>query len=449
MNSPRSPAAFLLEASIADFCNDGKVTNAGTIFDFTHCLYGPGMAAQEFQLDAAGAAQSHTHSPYLQDAFKFPVNMAEIFSNKDQGSTEGTGTTVHFRLSQNYRDLSEFQTRTPEACFNFHSKLWTIYSSAELCFETMADKVNDIYSQFWPGTKKASKTMFDGSDDKNTISELRDRLHALLDSAREDARADGTRMLTLLKEMALVIDAMKDVRAKSMKDWKFDPWLWPGRAPNYVLEQLTSDSCQTDDEDGYSFQTLRQDLESFQRDDSRQSYTTKPLYQPRVRKDIRAWARLARYGSMKLSCSSMYIHKDRSKISRRPRKKKREDVGVGAPSRTTFGRTGSESHPRQRTSPDHCPAESNGSGMAGYSTNTRKKKNILIREENGYRCLSPNCSKSFKQVCDLSQHHRNHRAQESLPYGCDTCNMRFLHPEELWRHEKTHRSSASASDDTR
>lgn len=72
------------------------------------------------------------------------------------------------------------------------------------------------------------------------------------------------------------------------------------------------------------------------------------------------------------------------------------------------------------------------------------KRRRQYRQRGAFACHHRGCPEIFDRRCDLTQHERSHLPYDQRPYGCESCEKRFLFPKDLRRHESTH---ASAQDD--
>lgn len=127
---------------------------------------------------------------------------------------------------------------------------------------------------------------------------------------------DWTRLGDLLSELTDAGHTIEDVRLRCILDY----WLDLDQQGNAVPLQFSmTDSCDMDDDDDSQYLSMRTYLYQFQNDSNISWTKTEPIFNARMRKDVRAWARVARYGCMKLSCNSMLIHKNKQQIPRRRR----------------------------------------------------------------------------------------------------------------------------------
>lgn len=202
-----------------------------------------------------------------------------------------------------------------------------------------------------------------------------------------------------------------------------------------ILEQETSDSCETDDDDDEKYAHTRKLLDRF-RDRSEDSVKTEPLLHARHRKDVRAWARMYRYGCMKLACGSMLVYKDKNKLPKRRRKSRQSQLQPQyAQLQPQYDQ---QIWDYREDNVEHSSASSYRSSASMQSDFSNNKKRRLPRNENGYSCDFPGCEKSYHRKCDLSHHQRCHRPKDTLPYPCERCGDRFPFPKDLRRHEETH-----------
>ena len=236
----------------------------------------------------------------------------------------------------------------------------------------------------------------------------------------------------------------------------------------------TSDSCDVDgDEDG-QYREMREILQAFYHDVNRVSYKTNPVPDARLRKDIRAWARIARFRCIKLPCSSMLISKERLRLPQRQRKHqqpRREQDGVG----WAFQNVSFDQHNRHTSVDQHMgckgwqdqayeqhrlpqsdweahgsnydyqSGDSSASWSSTSSADVRGKKRRMPRNEGGYTCDFLGCERAYNRKCDLSHHQRSHKPKSEQPYACEHCDERYGFPKDLRRHEKKHQSKSSAT----
>lgn len=273
-----------------------------------------------------------------------------------------------------------------------------------------------------------------------------------------------------LTELNETYDIMDALRIRSIIDCHFDPEQHGAQA--LLMEHDTSDSCGVAEDDDSCYREMRESLQAFQRDADRSLYKTGPVWDTRLRKDIRAWARIARLRCIKLPCSSMLISKYPHLLPQRQRRKRpsgreqRGDVLECEEDRacTPVGRDPIHSDRRNQTYAmqnrqaqsvweprynnfDYQSGDSSASWSSASSTGVRGKKRRLPRDEGGYACDFLGCQRVFDRKCDLTHHQRNHRPKDSLPYACEHCGQRYAWPKDLRRHEKTHQSRGSATSD--
>ena len=230
-----------------------------------------------------------------------------------------------------------------------------------------------------------------------------------------------------LKELEDTTKALESVRLTCILDYHIDI---SQPVTGRITEQETSDSCVTDDDDDERYAKTRKLLEGF-RIKPQDAIKTEPLSQARHRKDVRAWARMYRYGCMKLACGSMMVFKDRDKLPKRPRRNRQSQP---------LPQYDQPIWDLREDNVDYSSASASSYwSSASMSSNTNSnKKRRLPRDENGYSCDFPGCEKSYDRKCDLSHHQRSHRPKDTLPYPCEWCGERFPFPKDLRRHEKTH-----------
>ena len=266
--------------------------------------------------------------------------------------------------------------------------------------------------------------------------------------------------------------SIDNIRLRCMMDWRFDPDPDQSFSTSCLMYGETSDSCSTEDDgdDDWRYFVIRSALRLFLRDDTRRYLVTEPISERRLRKDVRAWARLARYRCIKLPDSKMLLHKDRTYLPRRPRKKKAflpVPLPPGDPGKRTY--LYGEYTPKpislgnnenQNESMEHIwqprgdkagysSGGSNGSSASLYSTTSRRKKQRLPRSQGAYHCTFSGCHKVFNRDCDRRHHERNHQSKDTLPYACGrpTSDKRFAFPKDLRRHARTHLPYGASSDD--
>ena len=257
----------------------------------------------------------------------------------------------------------------------------------------------------------------------------------------------------------------KDIRKIFIMDYKTDPD--QGVIARPLAEQETSDSYDTDDDYENEIRSSREILQFFHRDHTRDSVLIGPMLQPKLRKDIRAWARLYKCGCMTLHDKTMLIHKDKSKVPRRPRK-----CTSGYFTKEVFPPSSYGFTPRHRR-PSPLPLsdfdemqiwkarssyDSAGCSSAGSRRSSRSRRSLdsisgtkrlrLSREEGGFPCTHADCCETFNRQCDLSQHERCHLPYEERPHSCYFCPKRFLWPKDLRRHENTHLKTLLGDTDT-
>ena len=247
--------------------------------------------------------------------------------------------------------------------------------------------------------------------------------------------------------------SLDEIRMRCIRDWKFDPEGIRMRPTSVALKSCeeTSDSCDSDgDKDDTIYRQIREILFRFQHDDTRDRLVSGLIRDSRKRKDVRAWARLLRYGYTTLYNKNMFLHKDRTKLPPRPRRKKpesAESVSHGAlaspnvSSRcTAFDNINSGIWEPRYDNNGYSSASSNASAASRFSQSSAgSKKRRLPKDEGGYLCEHTGYNKVFDRACDLSHHKRNHQDEWELPQVFSMCSKRFLWPKDLRRHERTHR----------
>lgn len=257
------------------------------------------------------------------------------------------------------------------------------------------------------------------------------------------------RLSNLLCELGNTAHAIDDLRVDCITDHKFDP-----AGDGFFLHLEESDNCDPDDDDDRLYVEMRKRLYAFQLEENKKYLCTEPVWNRTLRKDIRAWARLARYDCVKLSCQSMLIHKDKGKLPQRPRFKPKdfsallEQRILAAKDVTNNISDEDESfvydestediwQPRQSKA-GYLSAGSNASSASMWSNKSKTKKRRLPRADGAYECDSPGCGKSYDRQCHLTHHQRSHRPKDSLPFACEQCEKRFGFAKDLKRHQKTH-----------
>lgn len=239
------------------------------------------------------------------------------------------------------------------------------------------------------------------------------------------------------------------LRATCIADWNMDPnCALSGFSPTSIREDWTSDSCSTVDDEDERYDSVHRTLEAFRNDASMASTIIEPIHKQRMRKDVRAWARLAEYRCTKLSDNSMLLHKDKSQILKR-RRRNRPNLLKPFPRdpHTPFPHGPHTPLPHdpdvwKAREPDknagYSSAESNGSAASAYSRNSGFPKPRLRSRASGYPCAKDGCAKVYNRACDLAHHQRSHRAKEEQPCECPQCVKRFPFPKDLRRHQKIH-----------
>ena len=255
-------------------------------------------------------------------------------------------------------------------------------------------------------------------------------------------------MIGCLKELEEMTKALESLRLTGVLEHHIDI-SQPVTGP--VTEQETSDSCVTDDDDDEKYAKTRKLLEGF-RIKPQDAIKTEPLSQARHRKDVRAWARMYRYGCMKLACGSMMVFKDRDKLPKRPRRNRQSQPLPHYDQQSQpLPQHDQQIGDLREDNVDYSSASASSYwSSASMSSNANSnKKRRLPRDENSYSCDFPGCEKSYScdfpgceksydRKCDLSHHQRSHRPKDTLPYPCEWCGERFPFPKDLRRHEKTH-----------
>lgn len=140
-----------------------------------------------------------------------------------------------------------------------------------------------------------------------------------------------TRLTDLLCELENTAQAIDDLRTNSIIDHKFDPV-----SRNFLLHLEDSDTCNSDDDDDHIYVEMRKRLYAFQVEENQKYLRIEPVHNRTLRKDIRAWARLARYDCIKLPCHTMLIHKDKGKLPHRTGIKKQNFKGMPTRQENTF-----------------------------------------------------------------------------------------------------------------
>lgn len=279
--------------------------------------------------------------------------------------------------------------------------------------------------------------------------------------APSPSRTSRSTFYTALKELEDTACALETLRIRSILDYWFDAM--EDEPSRVVSKQQTSDSCETDNDRPDQFLEMRRYLERFYNNDNQVFAKTWPLPQRRMRKDIRAWARLAGYSCIKLSCGSMLLHKSKLQLPRRRRKTFKPSSNKDFVSETAYDpllfplesmesflarhrRNAKVWQPRDSYA-GYSSADSNDSYASDMSANSANKKRRLDRIEGGYISDFQGCGKAFNRQCDLSHHQRSHRPKDELPCACEGCDQRFGFPKDLRRHEKSC-PGAGTSEDT-
>lgn len=296
------------------------------------------------------------------------------------------------------------------------------------------------------------------------------------------AQLQSEEMTDLLKKLTGAGKALDDLRLYCITELSLTrDEILETQATREIMLLETSDSCETEDDGDLEYLSMRFRLHEFQVDVDQKWLKTQPIAQRRMRKDIRAWARLARFGCMKLPDCSMLVCKNRYALPRRQRRKAEDQVHQFKPFRRghfgeghytpagqyfedgghRFFEPGAEPlvlpdldkltqplfQDYQSKSSRYHYQESNGSkvGYRSESSNdshasaaSASKKRRLPREEGAYACDSSGCEKTFDRQCDLSHHQRSHRPKDQLPWPCRRCDKRFGYAKDLRRHQKTH-----------
>lgn len=182
-----------------------------------------------------------------------------------------------------------------------------------------------------------------------------------------------------------------------------------------------------------------------------------------------------RYRCMKLADGTMLLHKHPAQISRRPRKQAQHDTQQTRTIQTPrlsprLSPRSPSLHNAASLMSGSLPLEASGTSRswrsvsrfnAGYSSATSSASSIgstynvatgckqkrMPTLPGGHPCSFPGCSKVFDRDGERRHLQRYHQDKESLPYGCETCDKRFVHAKDLKRHEKTHQSHAATSED--
>ena len=261
-----------------------------------------------------------------------------------------------------------------------------------------------------------------------------------------------TRMARLRARLHSLKKMHEEIRVACITDCKRDPG--EGTSAAWLPDRETSDTDESDGFDTKDYRNIRDRLDAFKGDESREWMLTEPILRPRYRRDVRAWARISWYGCTTLHCKSMLVHKNSSKVPRRPRKKS-TSVGTDALTDTdvrsalrAWGTTAGPLHnniwqPREPRQSQE--AYSSADSCDSVASTTSNKKRRLPKDEGAFACSYIGCREVFNRHCDLTHHQRAHMPYGERPYPCEECDMRFLFPKDLRRHEKKHQSGGKLS----
>ena len=285
-----------------------------------------------------------------------------------------------------------------------------------------------------------------------------------------------SRFEALLRELEDTASTIEHLRTRFLLDYWYDPIA--DEVNRFIWVQETSDSCNTDEDSADQYGDMRRRLEQFYNDDGMTFIKTGPILRHRMRKDIRAWARLARCSCVKLSCGSMLIHKSKIQLPHRRRKTLQPDSRKHSMSGmayydaadTGYYDDGDPSYydavdtdyyhppacydvtrnarywqPREPNA-GYSSADSNDSCASNMSATTASKKRRLEKVEGGYVCDFEACGRAFDRQCDLTHHRRSHQPKDERPYGCEGCGQRFVFPKDLRRHARSCREAGTSED---
>ena len=247
---------------------------------------------------------------------------------------------------------------------------------------------------------------------------------------------------TLLDRFEVTIEMLSELRIHCILMFGFDVKEQIYHVPTANLE--TSDSCDSEnDGNDAMYEITRTALEKFQRDPLKEWIQVNHYGNQRLRKDIRAWARLTRCGCMKLPDGTMLLHKHKKQIPRRPRKK---IARPASPPPRPYDHFQDRIYMPSYNGDLSSGESSAGSGESMDSITNGHKRRRLPTVEGGYPCTS--CNKTFDRQCDLAHHSRSHLNVDTRPYGCESCDRRFNFPKDLRRHERRiHRIDDATSED--
>jgi hypothetical protein len=127
-----------------------------------------------------------------------------------------------------------------------------------------------------------------------------------------------------------------------------------------ILQDIdTTDSYDTEDGDDKQYATLWNRLKAFHNDETSSLLRIGPVLQSRMRKDIEAWTRIAKYACIRLPGDTMLIHKEWVQRLRRHRKKRNTNLDGGEP-------------------------QEEAKIMCQYCPKRFKSKNEMLRHENSF-----------------------------------------------------------------
>ena len=238
-----------------------------------------------------------------------------------------------FDILQEYRDLCATPVIGNKDLAGYRTRLCELYWSGQVRLQMMVIQFEDIMCFRLP-VEKMYEDIFDTIELRVLNVAINKRVQEFWDSYDLDSRLDSITTNTLFNDLTSTIKDLQEMRILCITDWKFDTMLYePHEFPPTTLSiEETSDSYDPDDDNDHWYHLMRQDLELFRQDEAGQWLKTGPIFDARMRRDIRAWTRLANYRCMRLACWSMLIHKDKTQLPRRPKKKHNDPQ-----SRISFG----------------------------------------------------------------------------------------------------------------
>ena len=232
---------------------------------------------------------------------------------------------------------------------------------------------------------------------------------------------DKNELEELLVELNNTTQATEKLCQVCMLDYLVDPSQMESQ--EIIQDIETSDSYDTDDGDDMRYAAIRDRLKAFNNENARSVLRIGPVFQSRMRKDIRAWARIASYACIRLPGDMMLIHKEWVQRPRKPRRKRNTDL---------HGET----------------MEEGAQTQGDYTCECCPKKPKKFDTEDGLRYFSSMCGFDLVPlVSDLYYLLILDRLHESeKPYACNYCPNRFKSKNEAERHENSlHRRRTSWS----